>query len=81
MTNSVSTRLEKYIQVSVIPLNFRDEVLEIENPRKRRLYELKMPVWYVKENEISDGDIVFCEMEYDDHLGGRFAEQEAMRMF
>ena len=75
------TRLEKYIQVSVIPSNFRAEVLEIENPRDRRPYELKMPVWYVKENEISDGDIVFCEMKYDDHLGGRFAEQEAMRMF
>lgn len=78
------TRLEKYIQVSVIPLNFRNEVLEIENPRRRRLYELKMPVWYVKENEFRDpenGDIIFCEMEYDDHLGGRFAEHEAMRMF
>lgn len=75
------TRLEKYIQVSVIPSNFRAEVLEIENPRDRRLYELKMPAWYVKQNEICDGDIVFCEMEYDDHLGGQFAEQEAMRMF
>ena len=75
------TRLEKYIQVSVIPLDFRDEVLEIENPRDRRLYELKMPAWYVKQNEISDEDIVFCEMKYDGHLGGQFAEQEAMRMF
>ena len=76
-----STRLEKYIQVSVIPLDFHDEVLEIENPRDRRRYELKMPAWYVKENEFRDGDIVFCEMKYDYHLGGRFAEQEAMRMF
>ena len=75
------TRLEKYIQISVIPLNFRNEVLEIENPRDRREYELKMPAWYVKKNEFRDGDIIFCEMEYDDHLGGQFAEQEAVRMF
>lgn len=79
-----TTRLEKYIQVSVIPLNFRDEVLEIENPRHRRLYELKMPAWYVKENEFRDpenGDIVFCEMKYDDHLGGQFIKKDALRMF
>ena len=79
-----STRLERYIQMSVIPFNFRDEVLEIENPTDRRLYELKMPAWYVKQNEIRDpenGDIVFCEMGYDDHLGGQFIKKDALRMF
>lgn len=79
-----NTRLERYTQVSVIPFNFRDKVLENENPRDRRLYELKMPAWYVKENEIRDpenGDIVFCEMEYDDHLGGQFIKKDALRMF
>ncbi len=78
------TRLEKYIQVSVIPRDFCDEVLEVENPRDRRLYELKMPAWYVKENEFRDPkneDIVFCEMEYDDHLGGQFIQKDALRMF
>ncbi len=79
------TRLETYIQLSVIPLDFRDEVLESESPRDRREYELKMPAWYVKENEFRDpenGDIVFCEMEYDDHLGGQFIKQDdALRMF
>ena len=78
-----NTRLEKYIQVSVIPSQFRDEVFAL-TPGHRRLYELKMPSWYVKQNEIRDpecGDIVFCEMKYDDHLGGQFAEQEAIRMF
>ena len=79
-----TTRLEKYIQVSVIPSQFREEVLELTHLRHRRLYELKMPAWYVKQNEIRDpecGDIVFCEMKYDDHLGGQFAEQEAIMMF
>ena len=78
-----NTRLEKYIQVSVIPSQFRDEVFAL-TPGHRRLYELKMPSWYVKQNEIRDpecGDIVFCEMKYDDHLGGQFAEQEAIMMF
>ena len=79
-----NTRLERYIQVSVIPFNFCGEVLEKENPRDRRMYELKMPAWYVKQNEIRDpenGDIVFCEMEYDDHLGGQFLKKDALRMF
>lgn len=78
------TRLENYVQVSVIPHQFRDEVLAIENPGNRRLYELKMPAWYVKQNEIQDsedGDILFCEMKYDAHLGGRFSDEVASKIF
>lgn len=79
-----NTRLEKYVQVSVIPFQFQKEVLAIENPGDRRLYELKMPAWYVKKNEIRDpenGDIIFCDMQYDSHLGGQFSEEAALKMF
>lgn len=74
------TRLERYHQESVIPLQFKDEVLAAP-PRSRRMYEVKMPWWYVKKNLCVVEDISFCEMKYDPHLGARFAEDVALRMF
>ena len=74
------TRLERYHQENVIPLQFREEVFSIL-PRERRRYEVKMPWWYVKKNGEREDDILFCVMEYDKHLGARFAKEEASMMF
>ena len=77
------TRISKYEQQSVIPHIFENEVMRLADIRDRRLYELKMPVWYIKQHSWSaeDGRFLFCEMEYDFHLGGRFATEDAIRMF
>ncbi len=62
------TRLEKYHQVSVIPVTFADEARQRE-PWERRLFELKMPIWYVREHCQGDSDgLPLCEMDYDSVL-------------
>ena len=78
-----NTRISDYEQQSVIPHEFKNEVMSLASPKDRRLYELKMPVWYIKKHSWSDEDgrFLFCEMEYDFHLGGRFASDDALRMF
>ena len=78
-----NTRISNYEQQSVIPHEFKNEVMSLANPKDRRFYELKMPVWYIKKHSWSDEDglFLFCEMEYDFHLGGRFATDDALRMF
>jgi len=67
------TRKIDYPQVSVIPSQFRDEVASC-SPVERRWFEMKMPVWYVRKHQFVVGDVVFCEMEYDFELGGRFTD-------
>ena len=69
------TRKEDYLQVPVIPSQFKHQVLDPKfPPSKRRLYELKMPYWYVcKHKDICDG-ITFCEMKYDSDIGASFSE-------
>ena len=78
-----NTRISNYEQQSVIPHEFKNEVMSLADPKDRRLYELKMPVWYIKKHSWSDEDgmFLFCEMEYDFHLGGRFATDDAIRIF
>ncbi len=74
------TRLEPYYQVSVIPFQFRDEVLAVR-PRERRRYEVKMPWWYVKRCREEIEGITFCHMEYDTRLGARFEKEESLAVF
>ncbi len=78
-----STRVSNYEQQSVIPHEFKDDVIGLADPKDRRLYELKMPLWYIKKHYLREGDglFSFCEMEYDSHLGGRFAADVALRLF
>ncbi len=71
--NEVTRRIE-YPQVSVIPLQFRETVRDL-SPVRRRCYEVKMPVWYVKKHREERGDVVFCDMEYDPMFGARFTER------
>lgn len=68
------TRKIDYPQVSVIPLAFRDVVKSL-SPRDRRRYEVKMPAWYVRKHREVEGDVVFCEMDYDADLGARFTDE------
>ena len=65
------TRKTEYRQLPVIPSTFKKEVLSL-SPSKRRLYEVKMPYWYVMKHKELDG--IFCEMEYDSNIGARFIE-------
>jgi len=65
------TRKTEYRQLPVIPSTFKDEVLSL-SPSKRRLYEVKMPYWYVMKHKEQDG--IFCNMEYDSKIGAKFTE-------
>lgn len=65
------TRKTEYRQLPVIPSTFKDEVLSL-SPSKRRLYEVKMPYWYVMKHK--ERDDIFCNMEYDSKIGARFTE-------
>lgn len=63
------TRLRKYETVSVIPALFMEEVLELR-PQERRWFEVKIPLWYAMEHKIMAGGIWFCDMGYDNKIGG-----------
>ncbi len=68
-----TTRKTDYLQIPVIPLTFRDDALSLP-PSKRRLYEVKMPYWYVMKHKEQIEDIIFCDMEYDSVIGAQFTE-------
>jgi len=63
------TRLQKYETISVIPSLFMEEVLTLR-PQERRWFEVKIPLWYAMENKIEARGIWFCDMDYDDKIGG-----------
>jgi len=63
------TRLQKYETISVIPSPFKEEVLNLK-PNERRWYEVKIPLWYAMKHKIEGKGILFCEMEYNDKIGG-----------
>lgn len=63
------TRLRKYETVSVIPALFMEEVLKLR-PQKRRWFEVKIPLWYAMEHKIMARGIWFCDMDYDNKIGG-----------
>ena len=63
------TRLQKYETISVIPLLFKEAVLKLK-PQERQWYEVKIPLWYAMKHRTEERGILFCEMEYDDKLGG-----------
>ena len=67
------TRKVEYLQIPVIPSSFKDEALSLQ-PSQRRLYEVKMPYWYVIKHKEPNEDITFCEMKYDSVIGAQFAE-------
>lgn len=70
--NDVTRKIE-YLQIPVIPSSFRDKVLSLP-PSQRRLYEVKMPYWYVIKHKEQNEDITFCEMKYDSVVGAQFVE-------
>lgn len=69
--NNEVTRKMDYLQIPVIPLIFKDEALKLP-PSKRRLFEIKMPYWYVLNNKQEIRGITFCEMDYDFEIGAQF---------
>ena len=74
------TRLSAYETKSVIPLCFKEEVLELK-PAQRKQYEVKMPLWYVLKNKREENNICFCDMEYDSTLGARYLEETEIAIF
>lgn len=68
-----TTRKIEYLQVSVIPSTFKDEVLSLR-PSQRGLYEVKMPYWYVLKHKKPIEEITFCDMKYDSVIGAQFTE-------
>jgi CRISPR-associated endonuclease/helicase Cas3 len=69
--NNEVTRKMDYLQIPVIPLIFKDEALKLP-PSKRRMFEIKVPYWYVLRNKQEIRDIVFCDMDYDFEIGAQF---------
>jgi len=69
------TRKSNYLQIPVIPSEFKEIVLSLK-PSQRKLYELKMPYWYVIRHKGPQNrkNIIFCDMNYDDVLGAQFIE-------
>jgi CRISPR-associated endonuclease/helicase Cas3 len=73
--DKIKTRKEDYLQIPVIPLKFRDLVTSSDfSPSKRRLYEVKMPYWYVRTHKEVHDEIMFCKMNYDSDIGASFAD-------
>jgi CRISPR-associated endonuclease/helicase Cas3 len=73
--DKTKTRKDEYLQVPVIPLQFKDQIISLDiPPSKRRLYEVKMPYWYVRKHKEIRDEIMFCEMKYDSDIGASFAE-------
>ena len=70
--NDVTRKIE-YLQIPVIPSSFRGESLSLK-PSQRRLYEVKMPYWYVLKHKVPSEEIPFCEMKYDSVIGAQFVE-------
>ncbi len=69
------TRRIEYLQVPVIPTQFKENVMAPDFPSsKRRLFEVKMPYWYVRSHKEIVDDITFCEMNYDAEIGASFAD-------
>lgn len=68
----LASRLEKYAQFSVIPECFANEAKETDS-WKRRLYELRVPLWYWREHGIKDADqdLNVCRMDYDHVFGAQ----------
>ena len=70
----LKTRLESYPQVSVIPEVFLERVMRHPDPLERRLYELKVPVWYARTHKYKGDnpeDLPICLMNYDAEYGGQ----------
>jgi CRISPR-associated endonuclease/helicase Cas3 len=73
------TRKVEYLQVPVIPTKFKKDVMAPGfSPSKRRLYEVKMPYWYVRTHKEIIDDITFCDMNYDSDIGASFADDSEL---
>jgi CRISPR-associated endonuclease/helicase Cas3 len=68
---TLKTRPDDYPQTSVIPEKFAERVATLA-PANRRLYELKMPVWYTRSKLDTSSGIPICRMKYDSKYGGEF---------
>jgi CRISPR-associated endonuclease/helicase Cas3 len=71
--NNEVTRKIDYLQIPVIPLIFKNEALNLP-PSKRRLFEIKVPYWYVQKNRQEINDITFCDIDYDFETGAQFKD-------
>jgi CRISPR-associated endonuclease/helicase Cas3 len=73
------TRKVEYLQVPVIPTKFKKDVTAPGfPPSKRRLYEVKMPYWYVRSHKEMIDDITFCDMNYDSDIGASFVDDSEL---
>ncbi|MBI5326914.1 MAG: CRISPR-associated helicase Cas3' [Deltaproteobacteria bacterium] len=70
-----TTRKIEYLQIPVIPTIFKEEVMGLPLS-KRRGYEVKMPYWYVRKHREEVGEVVFCDMNYDNEIGATFVSDD-----
>lgn len=69
------TRKDDYPQVSVIPEPFADDA-RAAHPRKRKRYELKVPVWYARNYPVRPDELPVCPMNYDAEFGAELLATE-----
>lgn len=71
----ITTRKSDYIQISVIPMMFKNIVMSLK-PNDRKQYEIKIPYWYVKDFKENINGIKFCDMLYDSVSGAKYIDKK-----
>ena len=77
--NECTRKSERQDEV-VIPLCFKDEVLALDF-RRRKEFELKIPLWYVRKHKVLADGILFCDLQYDSASGARYVPCENSNEF
>ena len=64
----LSTRLFNEVQVGVIPVCFEEDALRVP-PRRRREFEVRVPLWMFRKYGRRTKELPICEIGYDDTYG------------
>jgi len=45
-------------------------------PSERQWYEIKLPLWYVRQHKEEVKGITFCDLDYDCKIGAMFTKDD-----
>lgn len=71
----LSTRLKNQVQVGVIPACFEEDAL-LTSPRKRREFEVRVPLWMFRQYRRPGAELPICEVGYDYQYGVQVTEAQ-----
>ncbi len=69
----LSTRLVTQVQMGVIPACFEEHALRV-HPRKRREFEVRVPLWMFRKYGRRSQELPICEIGYDEIYGVQESE-------